>query len=87
LGLLEETVFFLDGEVFGVDVVVFDVVLAVALLLEALLAGGWLEVVDESDWAAAGGKKPSTGRKKNPTKTTTAKRRTQTLPTAGSWHP
>lgn len=87
LGLLEETVFFLAGAVFDVDVADFDVVLAVALLLEVLLAGGWLEVVGESDWATAGEKKPSVGRKKNPTKTATAKCRTQTLPTAGSWHP
>jgi len=33
---------------------------------------------DELDWAAAGGKKPSQGRKNVPAKTTTAKRRTQT---------
>src|SRR5260370_30157308 len=39
------------------------------------------------DWADAGGKKPSERGKKIPAKTKTAKRRTQTLPTAQSWHP
>src|SRR5450755_1006240 len=48
-------------------------------------AGGW-------DSATAGGTKPmqsrpSQSRKKIPVKTATAKRRTQTLPTAESWHP
>src|ERR1039457_5131815 len=43
--------------------------------------------VDDLDWEVASGKKPSLGRKKIPAKTTTAKRRTQTLPTAESWHP
>src|ERR1700730_12532948 len=37
--------------------------------------------------ATAACKNPSQSRKKVPAKTTTAKRRTQTLPTAGSWHP
>jgi len=42
---------------------------------------------DELDWATADDKRPNQGRKKIPAKTTTAKRRTQTLPTAESWHP
>src|SRR5580704_4679126 len=93
---LERAVFFLAGVVFDVSVfeeaVFADVVLPVAAsadgdLCPVPLAGGSLAVEDESDWATAGEKKPRQGRKKNPTKTTTAKRRTQTLPTAGSWHP
>jgi hypothetical protein len=46
-----------------------------------------LAAVDDVDWADAGGKKPSERGKKIPAKTKTAKRRTQTLPTAESWHP
>jgi hypothetical protein len=56
--------------------------LAGALSADVLLAG-----VDDLDWATAGGKKLSQSREKIPAKTTTAKRRTQTLPTAESWHP
>jgi hypothetical protein len=43
-------------------------------------AGDW-------DWALADDKKPRQTREKNPAKTATAKRRTQTLPSAESWHP
>jgi hypothetical protein len=39
------------------------------------------------DWANAGARMPSESGKKIPARTTTAKRRTQTLPTAESWHP
>src|SRR5580658_2915102 len=42
---------------------------------------------EEMDWAAADDKKPSQSRRKVPAKNTTARRRTQTLPTAESWHP
>src|SRR6266403_4906065 len=58
--------------------------LAGAFLAGAFLAGDLAE--DDVDWADAGGKKPSESRKKIPAKTKTAKRRTQTLPTAESWH-
>jgi len=53
-----------------------------ALLLAGVLSTG----VEDWDWATAGGK-PSQGREKIPTRAATAKRRTQTLPTAESWHP
>jgi hypothetical protein len=62
--------------------------------LEGACFGGALGVVlvivdgvDDSDWAAVDDNKPSENRKKIPAKATTAKRRTQTLPTAESWHP
>src|SRR5258708_16901251 len=58
-----------------------------ALLTGALLAGALLGEEDKLDWAAAGGKKPRQGRKKNPAKTTTSKRRTQNLPSIRSSHP
>ena len=74
----------------GLDAVLFDVVLWAG----TLAAGGGASPVstEDLDWATAGGKKPSQseGEKSNekiPAKTTTAKRRTQTLPTAESWHP
>src|SRR4029077_10195366 len=76
LVLVEAAVFFLP-----------DVALAGARLAGALLTGAPVTEGDELDWAAAGCKKLSQSRKKVPAKTTTAKRRTQTLPTAGSWHP
>src|ERR1700682_3030226 len=83
LVLVEAAVFFLA-----------DVLLAVAPFADVRLAGVVLTGAsltdtdgDELDWAAAGCKKLSQSRKKVPAKTTTAKRRTQTLPTAGSWHP
>jgi hypothetical protein len=76
LVLVEAAVFFLA-----------DVALAGVLLAGVLLAGVLLTDGDELDWAAAGCDKLSQSRKKVPAKTTTAKRRTQTLPTAGSWHP
>src|SRR6266852_6262120 len=69
---------------------------AVFFLADVVLAGVRLRLAgvpltdtdeDELDWAAAGCKKLSQGRKKVPARTRTAKRRTQTLPTAGSWHP
>jgi hypothetical protein len=50
-------------------------------------AGATSAGADELDWATADDKRPNQGRKKIPAKTTTAKRRTQTLPTAESWHP
>jgi hypothetical protein len=68
----------------------FDVGLFDALLWAAALAAGdgASPVSTEGwDWAAAGGRHPSETRKKIPAKTATAKRRTQTLPTAESWHP
>src|ERR1700732_5059534 len=74
----------------GVEVAVFflaDVALAGVCLTGALLTGVLVTAGDELDWATAACKKQSQGRKKVPAKTTTAKRRTQTLPTAGSWHP
>jgi hypothetical protein len=75
--LVEATDFFLVvvfAEV-GLDAVLFD-------------AGLWaLAAGDGADWAAAGDKKPSHDRKKIPAKTATAIQRTQTLPSAESWHP
>jgi hypothetical protein len=79
-------------------VLVFLVLAAAAVFFwtDALLAGvpfagalfaGVFSGVEDWDWATAGGQKPSQRRKKVPAKTTTAKRRTQTLPTAESWHP
>jgi hypothetical protein len=98
LALAEGTVFFLtDGILAGVllveaglDAVLFDAVLWAG----ALAAGDGASPVstEELDWATAGGKKPSptegeNSNEKIPAKTRTAKRRTQTLPTAESWHP
>jgi hypothetical protein len=60
----------------------FTDALLVGVLFEAVLS-----VEDDGDWAAAGATKPSQGRKNNPAKTATAKLRTQTLPSAESWHP
>ncbi len=80
--LLEAAVVFrFAGVLFaGVD---FDALCFGVVLLGGLLSAG----VDDWDWAAAGGKKPSPSSKKIPAKPETAKRRTQTLPTAESWHP
>jgi hypothetical protein len=60
----------------------FTDALLVGVLFEAVLS-----VEDDGDWAAAGATKPSQRRKNNPAKTATAKLRTQTLPSAESWHP
>jgi hypothetical protein len=49
-------------------------------------AGALAVDVDDWDWAVAGVSKPSQ-RKRIPARTATAKRRTQTLPTAESWLP
>src|SRR5260370_35700489 len=71
----------------------FLVALETAVFFLEFLEGGCLAdaaglaAADDVDWADAGGKKPSESRKKIPAKTKTAKRRTQTLPTAESWHP
>jgi hypothetical protein len=56
-------------------------------LVAGALSTGKDELDDELDWATAGDERPNQSRKKIPAKTTTAKRRTQTLPTAESWHP
>jgi uncharacterized membrane protein YedE/YeeE len=64
-----------------------DALVAGVLFAGALVAGVLSVGVEDWDWATAGGQKPSQRRKKVPAKTTTAKRRTQTLPTAESWHP
>jgi hypothetical protein len=71
--------------------------LAGALLVETLLGGEFLagllltgvlsDVGDELDWANASDDEPNENRKKIAAKITTAKLRTQTLPTAESWHP
>src|SRR5271169_105317 len=61
--------------------------LEVGPLTGALLAGVLAAGVDDWDWAAAGCKKPSQSRDKIPANTATAKRRTQTLPSAENWHP
>jgi hypothetical protein len=55
---------------------------AVLFLTDVLFAGAFTDDVDDWDWATADGKKPSQSRKKVPAKTATARRRTQTLPTA-----
>jgi hypothetical protein len=68
----------------------FEAVLFFAVLFAgALAAGDGASPVSTEgwDWATAGGKKTSPGRKKIPAKTATAKLRTQTLPSAESWHP
>jgi hypothetical protein len=98
LAVAEAAVFFLtDGFLAGVllveagwDVVLFDVVLWAG----ALAAGEGASPVstEELDWATAGGTKASqtegeNSNEKIPAKTRTARRRTQTLPTAESWHP
>jgi len=62
--------------------VFFLLFLAVGPLSGVLAVG-----VDDWDWAAAGCKKPSQSRDKIPANTATAKRRTQTLPSAENWHP
>jgi hypothetical protein len=64
-----------------------DAVCLEAVLSGARLAGGLATVGDELDWATAGSSEQGQSRKKIPAKTATAKRRTQTLPTAGSCHP
>src|SRR5260370_26852571 len=98
LALAEAAVFFLTGgflagvllvEV-GLDAALFDVVPWAGAVAEGdgaspVSTGGW-------DWATASGKKPSriggeNPSEKIPAKTRTAKRSTQTLPTAESWHP
>jgi hypothetical protein len=94
----EAAVFFLtDGLLAGVLLVEagLDAVLSDAVLWAgALAAGDGASSVstEDLDWATAGGKKasPAEGENSNekiPAKTRTAKRRTQTLPTAESWHP
>jgi hypothetical protein len=90
---VEAAVVFFAGVFFvevGLDGVLFDAVLWAG----AAAAGDGASPVstDGCDWATAGGKKPSqiegeNSSEKIPTKTRTAKRRTQTLPTAESWHP
>jgi len=74
----------------GSDAVLFDAVLWAG----AVTAGDGASPVstEDLDWAAAEGKTPSqtegeNSNEKIPAKTRTAKRRTQTLPTAESWHP
>jgi hypothetical protein len=94
----EAAVFFLtDGCLAGVllvevglDAVLFDVVLWAGALATGDVASP--VSTEDLDWATRGGKKasPSEGQNSNeriPTKTRTARRRTQTLPTAESWHP
>jgi hypothetical protein len=98
LGLAEAAVFFLTGgflagvllvEV-GLDAALFDVVLWAGAVAEG--DGASPVSTEELDWATAGGKKASPTEGENssekiPAKTRTAKRSTQTLPTAESWHP
>jgi hypothetical protein len=99
--LVAVAVFFLAAAVFAVAVAVaflaaallaevgFDVALFDVLLWAgAFAAGDGASPVstEDWDWATAGDEKPGT-RKRIPAKTATAKRRTQTLPTAESWHP
>jgi hypothetical protein len=94
----EAAVFFLtDGLLAGVLLVKagWDAVLFGAVLWAGALAAGDGATpvsTEELDWATAGGKKPSPTEEENsnekiPAKTRTARRRTQTLPTAESWHP
>jgi hypothetical protein len=93
LVLVEAAVFFFAGVLFaevGLDVVLFE-----AAVFDAVLAAGALAAGDGAspvstegwDWAVADDKEPRENREKNPAKHATAKRRTQTLPTAESWHP
>jgi hypothetical protein len=72
--LVEAAVFFFGGVLFA------DVDLDVALFDSPVSTEGW-------DWAGADDSRPDKNREKNPAKHATAKRRTQTLPTAESWHP
>src|SRR6202140_263233 len=51
------------------------------------VASEFFDDVGACDWATAGGKKPGKKLKRIPANTTTAKRRTQILPTAESWNP
>ena len=67
---------------FLADALLAGVLFAGALLVCVLLDGVLSVDEDDLDWAVADGKKPSEDRKKIPAKTATAKRRTQTLPTA-----
>jgi hypothetical protein len=65
---------------------------AVFFLTDGRLTGVLSAEAGDLDWATAGGKMPShtegeNSNEKIPAKTRTAKRRTQTLPTAESWHP
>ena len=83
----EATGFRFAAVVFAADFVEGVDGLADGFVTEGLVAGALSTGVDELDWATAGDKRPNQGRKKIPAKTTTAKRRTQTLPTAESWHP
>jgi hypothetical protein len=93
LAPVDATGFRLAAVVFGV--VFAGVVFAAALadwladgfVLEGLFAGALSAGVGEVVWATAGDKGQKQWRKKIPAKTTTAQRRTQTLPTAESWHP
>jgi hypothetical protein len=90
LALVEATAFFLVITLFPC-VFLAEVLFAGVRLTDELLAGvlfaAVLSVEDGWDWAATGATKPSQGRKNNPAKTATAKLRTQTLPSAESWHP
>jgi hypothetical protein len=72
---------FFVAEFFG------DAVFDGVLLAGALAVGGGASPVSTEDWAAVDDKEPSENRNKVPAKNATAKLRTQTLPTGGSWHP
>ncbi len=103
VALVEAAVFFLTGGFLagvllveaGLACALFDAVLFdVVLWAGALAAGDGASPVStgDLDWATAGGETPrqtegENSNEKIPAKTKTAKRRTQTLPTAESWHP
>jgi hypothetical protein len=95
LVVVEEAVFFfaaLFAGVFltevGFEAALFDaVVFGGGAGAVALAAGGDGASPDSGDWATEDFKKPRQSREKIPAKTATAKRRTQTLPSAESWHP
>jgi hypothetical protein len=86
LALVDATAFFLGTELLA-GAFFAGVRLTDALLAGALFAAVLSVALDDWDWAATGATKPSQNRKKKTAKTATAKLRTQTLPSAESWHP
>jgi hypothetical protein len=75
------------GAVAGAVACVGAVAFAGAVALAAGGDGASPVSTGDWDWATAGDKRPRQSREKIPAKTATAKRRTQTLPSAESWHP
>jgi hypothetical protein len=70
------------GVVLAAVVLLIEVFWAGVLGVDALATGGV-----ESDWARMDNEEPSKNRKRIAANASTARLRTQTLPTAESWHP